>query len=95
MRALTEEEFLEWQLHPGTKALVAILHAKREALRQEWEGGSFTDYDAGTMALTNVGNIGVCKGYAFVTDFDYTTYLGEIDDRESVGASPQGGSSAD
>jgi len=95
VRSLTEQEFNEWKAHPGTRALVEILNAKRESLRQAWEGGSFSDYDASTMALTNVGNIGTCKGYTFVTDFDYVTYLGEIDDGESVGAGPQGSGSAD
>jgi len=95
MRALTEEEFKEWKSHPGTRALMEILANRREALRQEWEGGSFTDYDAQAMALTNVGNIGTCKGYAFVMDLDYETYTGEIDDGKSIGAGAQRGSGAD
>ena len=79
-RALTEEEFNAWKLHPGTVALMKILNAKREALRQQWEGGSFTDYDRGTTTLLNVGNLGTCKGYAFVTDLTYEIYLLEIED---------------
>jgi hypothetical protein len=78
-RALTEVEFQEWWSHPGTKALVAILHKKREELRQLWEGGSFTDYDDRKTALVNVGNLGTCKGYAFVTDFSYEQYVAEIE----------------
>lgn len=80
MRMLTEEEFNEWKLHPMTQQLVAILHAKREELRQAWEGGSFTDYVQETTALVNVGNLGTCKGYAFVTDFTYDDYIAEIED---------------
>lgn len=95
MRALTEEEFTEWKSHPMTRALMEILAAKRESLRQAWEGGSFTDYEAGTTALINVGNIGTCKGYAFVMDFDYETYTGELDDGKSVGAGAQRSGSAD
>lgn len=79
-RALTEEEFKEWKSHPGTQAVMEILSAKREALRQAWEGGSFTDYESATTALVNVGNIGTCKGYAFIMDLDYEQYLGERDD---------------
>ena len=60
MRALTEAEFNEWKSHPGTQAVMEILSSRREALRQAWEGGSFTDYEAGTTALINVGNIGTC-----------------------------------
>lgn len=95
MRALTEEEFKEWKSHPGTRAVMEILASKRESLRQAWEGGSFTDYEAGTTALINVGNIGTCKGYAFVMDLDYEAYLGEIDDGKSVGAGAQGSGSVD
>lgn len=78
--ALTEEEFKAWWDHPGTRALVRILHAKREELRQAWEGGAFTDYDDRTTALVNVGNLGTCKGFAFVTDFSYEIYLSEVND---------------
>lgn len=79
---MTEEEFNAWLGHPGTRALIRILHAKREELRQAWEGGSFTDYDKGTTALVNVGNLGTCRGYAFVTDFSYETYVTEAEDAE-------------
>ncbi len=80
MAALTKEEFEAWQRDPVTKEIVRLLHAKREELRQEWEGGSFTDYDKGTTALVNVGNLGTCKGYAFVTDLTYEIYEGQIRD---------------
>lgn len=82
MRAMTEAEFNEWRSHPGTLAVMEILSRRRDELRRAWEGGSFTDYDQAAMALVNVGNIGTCKGYAFVQDLDYVTYLGEIDDGE-------------
>ena len=85
MRALTEEEFNEWKLHPATKAIMQILAAKREELRQQWEGGSFTDYTKETTVLVNVGNLGTCKGYAFVMDLTYEGYITEIDDGEQVG----------
>jgi hypothetical protein len=92
MRALTEAEFNEWKAHPMTRALIEILHAKRETLRQQWEGGSFTDYEKDTTALINVGNLGACKGYAFVTDFTYEDYIGELDDKqERTGATGSGG----
>ena len=82
MRAMTEEEFNEWKSHPGTQAVMEILAKKREQMRQAWEGGAFTDYDDRALALVNVGNIGTCRGYAFVQDLDYETYVGEIDDRK-------------
>ncbi len=95
MRALTEFEFNEWKMHPGTQALMAILEARRDTMRRQWEGGSFTDYDTGTTALINVGNLGTCKGYAFVAELTYEEYLTEIDDGESERIGPEGGSSTD
>jgi hypothetical protein len=78
--ALTEEDFNAWLQHPGTVALRKILHAKREELRQQWEGGSFTGYTKEETVLVNVGNLGTCRGYAFVTDFTYEQYVSEISD---------------
>ena len=78
-----------------TRALMEILSKRREQMRLDWEGGSFTDYDERAMALTNVGNIGTCKGYAFVQDLDYETYTGEIDDGKLIGVGPAGSGSAD
>lgn len=87
-RVMTEAEFNEWKSHPGTLAVMEILSRKRDEMRRAWEGGSFTDYDQSAMALVNVGNIGTCKGYAFVQDLDYETYQGECDDAESIGPRP-------
>lgn len=95
MRAITESEFDEWRGHPVTQALMELLEKKRNEMRHAWEGGSFTDYDDRAMALTNVGNIGTCKGYAFVQELDYETYLGEINDGEHFGISATGSSGTD
>ena len=80
---ISEEEFMDWLLHPVTVEVKRILNAKRESLRQAWEGGSFADYAVDTTALVNVGNIGTCKGYAFITDLDYETYIGELNEDKS------------
>lgn len=79
---ISEEEFNEWRQHPMTKELMRVLGMKREEMRQNWEGGVFTDYEPTAMALISVGNIGTCKGYAYVQDFDYTQYMTEIEDME-------------
>ena len=94
MRALTEAEFNEWKSHPGTQAVMEILSSRREALRQAWEGGSFTDYDKEGTVLVNVGNMGTCKGYAFVEELTYDQLLGELDEQR-IGAETPGSSSAD
>lgn len=82
MNIISEEEFLAWKQHPVTKALISILEAKRDTLRRQWEGGSFTDYSLETTALVNVGNLGTCRGYAFVAEFTYDDYLTELDDAD-------------
>ena len=83
--SVTEQEFNDWKQHPMTRELMRVLAAKREELRQAWEGGSFTDWQSESMALVNVGNIGTCRGYAYVQGLDYEQYLTEITDREKSG----------
>lgn len=79
-RIMTKDEFEGWLAHPGTQHLMQILHKRREQRRQSWEGGSYTDYTREATALVNVGNLGECKGMAFVTDLDYETYEAEMSD---------------
>lgn len=71
-----------------------LLEQKREELREQWEGGSFTDYSAETTVLVNVGNLGTCKGYAFVQELDYEQLSGELYDEQSERAPAPGESSA-
>jgi len=79
---MREEDFAAWKLDPVTQAVMKLLHAKREELRQHWEGGSFMDYEKDTTVLVNVGNMGTCKGYAFVTDLTYEQLSTELEDAE-------------
>lgn len=90
---IDRELFNEWKQHPMTRALMDVLEAKRDILRRQWEGGSFTDYDKGTTALVNVGNVGICRGLAFVAELTYEDYVSEIEDgeQERVGAARSGG----
>lgn len=82
MTTPTEEQFNNWLRDPCTQFIIGVIQAKREELRQDWEGGSFTDYSQETTVLVNVGNLGTCKGYAFVTDLTYEQLLGEAADNE-------------
>ena len=80
VRLPTEEEFKGWLQDPVTQYVRKVLLAgKREALRQAWEGGSFTDYTQEGTVLVNVGNMGTCKGYAFVQELEYADLLTEIE----------------
>jgi hypothetical protein len=89
---ISEDDFTAWLHSPVTQAMIQILEKRREALRQDWEGGTFTDYAKDTTVLVNVGNLGTCKGYAFITDFSYEQYLTEIDDGQQVRVNTPGGS---
>lgn len=75
---ITEDEFAGWLGHPVTKVVMQVLAAKREDLRQQWEGGSFTDYAKDGTVLVNVGNLGTCKGLAFVQELTYEQLEGEM-----------------
>ena len=76
---ISEEEFKGWLQHPVTLEIKRLLNEKREDLRQAWEGGSFTDYEKDGTILVNVGNMGTCKGYAFIVELDYEQYLSEVE----------------
>tara|TARA_R110000868_G_scaffold100928_1_gene277827 strand:+ start:543 stop:785 length:243 start_codon:yes stop_codon:yes gene_type:complete len=76
---IPEKEFREWLEHPVTRDVKKFLASRRETLRQDWEGGSFTDYTSEGVALTNVGNIGLCRGYAAVMDLTYEELVTELD----------------
>lgn len=89
-RAISEQEFKDWLTHPVTLAVKEVLAEKREILRRQWESGAFTDYDNTAMGLVNVGNIGTCRGYAFVQELDYETYLSELEDEQPIGPGASG-----
>ena len=75
----TRSEFLEWLEHPVTKVVKGMFLAEREQYRQDWEGGSFTDYATETTVLVNVGNLGTCKGLALLTDLTYEELANKLD----------------
>ena len=77
---IEREEFSEWLLHPVTKVVLNALRQKREDMKNDWEGGSFADYTKDATILVNVGNLGTCKGYAWITDLTYEQLASEIED---------------
>lgn len=77
---ISETEFKEWLEHPVTLAVKEVLEKKREYLRLSWESGAFTDYSDIAMSLVNVGNIGTCRGYAYVQDLEWEELETELKD---------------
>lgn len=96
VRSPTESEYKEWIFSPVTQYLMQVLRAKREQMRQDWEGGSFTDYEKEAVVLVNVGNIGLCRGYSYVTDLTYESLIAETEDEpKSVRVETPGSSGVD
>lgn len=91
---ISEGEFKEWLQHPVTRAMRELLEQKRDQLRRQWESGAFSDYEKDAVVLTNVANLGTCKGFAFVQELEYDDFLTEIDDGKPVGAEASGSGSA-
>ena len=91
---ISREHFDAWLQDPMTQELMKLLETKREELRQQWEGGTFTDYEKDGTILVNVGNLGTCKGYAFVSEMTYDKLATELEydeQPERTGASRRGG----
>jgi len=79
---ISDRDFAEWLEHPVTVALRKVLEKKRDDLRRAWEGGSFTDYEKEGTVITNVANMGTCKGYAWVQELDWEELETELKDEE-------------
>lgn len=94
-RAITEQEFTDWLLHPVTAEFRRVLAAKRADLRNEWEMSNPSDYLKEELILANVGNIGWCRGLAFAETFDYEAYITELENDKRIGAKASGSSSVD
>ena len=93
---ISEEHFNAWKLDPMTQELMKMLHAKREELRQEWEHGRSTDWAIEGFALANMGNIGMCRGMALVTDLTYEELATELGyDEKPKRTDPSGGRGPD
>lgn len=93
---ISQEEFNEWLQHPVTKAVRAVLAAKRADLRNEWEMSNPTAFTKDELILANVGNIGWCRGLAFAETLDFETYAMEIeDDQQPKRTGPEGGRGPD
>lgn len=92
MRAATEQEFTEWLTHPTTQWVRGVFAARREARRQEWEGGAFSAMATSEYAILNAAAVGECRGLAFAQDMDYESFTQEIEDgnREQERAGPAG-----
>lgn len=80
---IEEEDFKGWLMHPVTQAVRVHLARKRAALRDQWEGGSFTHQDYIAAAMQNANAIGKCEAYAEIQELDYDALLTTSGEEES------------
>ena len=97
MRAPEKQEFDDWLLHPTTQWVRSVFAARREARKDEWEGGSFSELAAEGYAIRNAAQVGECRGLAFAQEMDYESFIQEIEDdnREHQRAGTAGQGRAD
>lgn len=83
---IDEDQFLAWKQEPVTKAFFELLKKKREAMKDQWEAGVFSDDTPEKYALKSLAAMQECKAYALVADIDYTDFLTEAADGQQVRA---------
>ncbi len=63
---------------------------KREALKERWASGEFSDGFDVAMAVKNAGATGACSAYLEIEQIEFETLLEELDDGKHVGTGPEG-----
>lgn len=82
-RQIPQELMEDWLSHPVTEALLRVVLPKRlEVLRDKWEKGEFTDQSQYATAIANASAIGQCLAIRWMTELDYDTFKGELNDAE-------------
>jgi hypothetical protein len=77
---LEREEWLEWQKHPGTKALFQVLSQWEEELKARWSRGEFTDVSQYEAAIVNAKRIGQCEIIHHLLNMDYEQVVSVLSD---------------
>lgn len=72
----SEEEFQQWKDQGLTQLVMRMMYNRREALKEQWANGSFSDSFDMAMAVKNAGATGACSAYQMILDLDYQDILG-------------------
>ncbi len=75
----SKHEFDEWLEHPVTKTFREALELERDRLRRQWESGAFGDYTEEATVLTNMTNVGYCRGLAEASEMSYVGLATRLD----------------
>lgn len=76
----SEEEFDSWKGQRMTQLVMEVMRKHREALKEQWANGSFSDSFDMAMAVKNAGATGACSAYQMILDLDYQDILGTSDE---------------
>lgn len=79
----SQEEWGEWEQHPATKALKAVLESRIAGLKEQWAEGAFTHATTEAAVLANNHAVAQCQVYRDVLEIDHLTILGELSDEQS------------
>ena len=79
-KLLSEQEWEDWQAHPGTQVLHQVLLAWKEQVKEQWAAGSFTDMSQFGTAILNAKAIGAVQLIDQVIGLEYERIMGEVTD---------------
>ena len=79
-RLLTEQEWEEWQAHPGTLVLRNVLLSWKEQVKEQWAAGAFTDMSQFGTAIVNAKAIGEVQMIDQIIGLEYDRILAEVAD---------------
>lgn len=77
---LQEEEFEAWLAHPVSRILLEAAERRKEAFKEQWAAGVFTDLSQYGTAILNAKAIGGCEQLDWLIGLDYETLKGELSD---------------
>lgn len=82
---MSEEEFLEWLDHPGTRAFKAFLEQWRLGLMEQWEDRKFQGSTAHESVVANAEALGELGAINLIRQLDYSEYKETMSEDEPVG----------
>lgn len=78
-QSLQESEFHGWLQHPTTQRLRALIRERKEALKEQWASGQFTDLSQYGAAILNAKAIGECQTLDWLLELEFTHLYEEME----------------
>ena len=77
---LAQEEFEAWLAHPVTQQVRRAAQLRKEAFKERWAAGEFTDLSQYGTAILNAKAIGGCEQLDWLIGLDHEALQGELSD---------------